>query len=166
MKLQRSVFPEEMEDDTEGLYDGAPSEEDFWFLPGPTDDDPGSLPPLPRAEPDEPALIADWEAAQASKALRLARVAVRFGDLDDRLAHGPEGWRHRLALLASSEFSWMSGDRVSVDRLGLWQAMRLGATGEDTTDLQHAAWTFRRLSGGPGPEPENRTSRGFWIDTK
>ena len=48
----------------------------------------------------------------------------------------------------------MSGDRISIDRLGLWQAMRLGATGEDTTDLQRSAWTFRRLSGGPGPEPD------------
>lgn len=65
-----------------------------------------------------------------------------------------EGWRHRLGLLAASEFSWMSGDRVSVDRLGLWHAMRLRATGEDSTDLQRAAWTFRRLSGGPGPEAD------------
>ncbi|SMX49805.1 hypothetical protein [Maliponia aquimaris] len=154
MKSQQSVLPEELEDDTEGPYDGAPSEEDLWFLPGPPEDEPDFLPPLPRAEPDERALVADWQAAQASQALRLARVAARFGALDDRLARGPEGWRHRLALLASSEFSWMSGDRVSVDRLGLWQAMRLGATDEDTTDLQRAAWTFRRLSGGPGPEPD------------
>ena len=145
MKPQHSVFPEELEDDTEGPYDGAPSEEDLWFLPGPVEDEPDFLPPLPRAEPDERALVADWEATQASQALRLARVAARFGALDDRLARGPEGWRHRLAILASSEFSWMSGDRVSVDRLGLWLAMRLGATDEDTTDLQRAAWTFRRL---------------------
>ena len=154
MKSQRSIFPEVFEDDTEGPYDGAPSEEDLWFLPGPAEVEPDFLPPLPRTEPDERALVADWEAAQASQALRLARVAARFGALDDRLARGPEGWRHRLALLASSEFSWMSGDRVSVDRLGLWQAMRLGATDEDTTDLQRAAWMFRRLSGGPGPEPD------------
>ncbi len=154
MKPQQSVFTKKFEGPTPDPYDGAPSEEDLWFLPGPAEDEPDFLPPLPRAESDERTLVADWETAQASQALLLARVANRFGALDDRLARGPEGWRHRLALIAASEFSWISGVRVSVDRLGLWQAMRLSASREDTTGMQRAAWMFRRLSGGPGPEPD------------
>jgi hypothetical protein len=32
--------------------------------------------------------------------------------------------------------------------------MRISAASDDTTALRHTAWAFRRLSGGPGPEPD------------
>ncbi|MFY0312692.1 hypothetical protein ACFMBG_22720 [Leisingera sp. D0M16] len=132
-------------------YDGETGEEDLWFLPGPPEEEPDLLPPLPRAEADERAQVAKWERAQAAEALHLAQAAARFGALDERLRRGPEGWRHRLALFEASELSWLSGDRIPPDRLGLWLAMRASAAGEDTAALQRAAWAFRRLSGGPGP---------------
>ncbi|KIC21381.1 MULTISPECIES: helix-turn-helix domain-containing protein [unclassified Leisingera] len=132
-------------------FDGETGEEDLWFLPGPPEEEVDFLPPLPRSDPDERAQIAGWEQAQAAEALHLAQAAVRFGALDERLRRGPEGWRHRLALTEASELSWLSGDRISADRLGLWQAMRISAAGEDTAALQHTAWALRRLSGGPGP---------------
>ena len=135
----------------ESPYDGETGEEDLWFLPGPPEEEPDFLSPLPRAEPDERAQVAKWEQAQAAEALQLAQTAARFGALGERLRCGPEGWRHRLALFEASELSWLTGDRISPDRLALWQAMRVSAAGEDTAALQRTAWAFRRLSGGPGP---------------
>ena len=137
-----------------GLYDGETAEEDLWFLPGPLEDEPDLLAPLPRGEPDEHAQIEAWEQAQGTQALHLAQVAARFGALDQRLRLAPQGWHHLLALMEASNLSWLAGGRVSVDRLGLWLAMRISASGDDTTSLQRAGWAFRRLSGGPGPEPD------------
>lgn len=57
-------------------------------------------------------------------------------------------------MLEASELSWLTGRRVPTDRLGLWHAMRISAAGDDTTTLQHTTWAFRRLAGGPGPEPD------------
>lgn len=146
----------ETENDTpiRGPYDGETAEEDLWFLPGPFEDERDLLAPLPRGEPREHDQIEAWEQAQGVQALHLARVAARFGALDQRLRLAPKGWRHRLALMEASNLSWLAGDRVSVDRLGLGQAMRISATGDDTTALQRAGWAFRHLSGGPGPEPD------------
>lgn len=135
----------------ESPHGGETGEEDLWFLPGPPEGEPDFLPPLPRAEPDERAQVAGWQKAQAAEALHLAQAAARLGALDERLRRGPEGWRHRLALIEASGLSWLSGDRITPDRLGLWQAMRASAAGEDTAALQRTAWAFRRLSGGPGP---------------
>ena len=70
-----------------------------WFLPGPIQDEPDDLPPLPRAEPRKVAVLDEWRNAEAGHAARLARAAGRLGALDDRLRRGPEGWRHRLALI-------------------------------------------------------------------
>lgn len=139
---------------TLGPYDGGNAEEDLWFLPGPLEDEPDLLAPLPRGEPGEHDQIETWQQAQGAQALHLAQVAARFGALDQRLRLSPAGWRHRLALMEASNLSWLAGDRVSVDRLGLWQAMHISASGDDTRSLQRAAWAFRRLSGGPGPEPD------------
>lgn len=91
-------------------------------------------------------------------AARLARVAGRFGGLDERLRRGPEGWRHRLAL-------------------------RLSGVQDDTAALARVGWAVRRLTGGPGPEvdlaafvdrrdPENMAAEaepfadraGGWLD--
>lgn len=117
-------------------------EADLWFLPGPAEAEED----LPQ---DEAALVVAWQAAQAAQALPLARVAARFGALDAQLRNGPEGWRHRLALIEAAELSG-----VAVDRLGLWQALRLSAAEQETGRLQRAGWAFRRLSGGPGPEAD------------
>lgn len=135
----------------ESPFDQDRPEEDLWFLPGPPEAEPDFLSPLPRAEADERAQIADWELAQAGQAARLADVAARLGALDDRLRRGPEGWRHRLALIEAAALSWQTGDRVTVDRLGLWLGLRIGAADDDPAALQRTGWAFRRLAGGPGP---------------
>lgn len=80
---------------------GEPPEEDLWFLPVPVEED--DLPPGPRREPDEAATLAEWRRAEAGLAARLARAAGRLGALDERLKRGPEGWRHRLALIEASD---------------------------------------------------------------
>jgi hypothetical protein len=53
------------------------SEEDMWFVPGPIEVEPDDLPPGPRAEPRENAVLDDWRKAEAGNAARLARVASR-----------------------------------------------------------------------------------------
>ena len=128
------------------------SEDDLWFLPGPIEEEPDDLPPGPRAEPQETAVLDDWRRAEASHAARLARVAGRLGALDDRLRRGPEGWRHRLALIEAADLSWFAGDRIGPDRLALWISMRLSGVQDDTTALARVGWAVRRLTGGPGPE--------------
>lgn len=158
-------------------------EADLWFLPGPMDEEPDYLPPGPPAEPSETSLLSEWRQAEAGLAARLARVAGRLGALDDRLRRGPEGWRHRLALMEAGELSWFAGDRITPDRLALWISMRLSGVQEDTGALARAGWAVRRLTGGPGPEaglagfldrrdPEGRTAgedrledrAGSWMD--
>lgn len=136
--------------DTDGLEET--SEDDLWFLPGPMEVEPDYRPPGPRAELRETAVLDDWRRAEAGNAARLARVAGRIGALDDRLHRGPEGWRHRLALLEAVDFSWFVGDRIGPDRLALWISMRLSGVQDDTAALARVGWAVRRLTGGPGPE--------------
>ncbi|KRS13432.1 hypothetical protein XM52_27600, partial [Roseovarius indicus] len=122
-----------------------------WFLPGPLEEEPDDLPPGPRAEPSDIAVIDDWAKAEAAQAARLAKVAGRLGALDYRLLRGPDGWRHRLALIEAADLSWLAGDRVSSDRLALWISMRLSGAQDDPNALARVGWAVRRLMGGPGP---------------
>ena len=159
------------------------SEDDLWFLPGPMEEEPDFLPPGPRAELRETAVLDDWRCAEAGNAARLARVAGRIGALDDRLRRGPEGWRHRLALIEAADLSWFVGDRIGPDRLALWISMRLSGVQDDTAALARVGWAVRRLTGGPGPDvdlsafldrrdPENMVDEaepfadraGGWLD--
>ena len=125
-----------------------------WFLPGPMEEEADYLPPGPRAERRETAVLDDWRKAEAGHAARLARAAGRLGALDDRLRRGPEGWRHRLALIEAADLSWFSGDRIGSDRLALWISMRLSGVQDDTAALARVGWAVRRLTGGPGPEAD------------
>lgn len=145
------------DNDSDGLIDSGreaeePSDQDLWFLPGPMEDEPNYLAPGIRAESAETSILANWTQAEAVLAARLARVAARLGALDERLRCGPEGWRHRLALIEAADLSWFAGDRVSTDRLALWMALRLSGAQEDTSALARVGWAVRRLSGGAGPE--------------
>ena len=126
-------------------------EEDLWFMPGPPEEAP-MLAPLPRAGLGEGDLAVPWEQAQAALALPLARAAARLGALDDRLLRAPTGWRHRLALIEAADLSWLAGERVAPERLGLWLALRLAGVQEDAQALTRVGWAVRRLSGGLGPE--------------
>lgn len=128
------------------------SEDDLWFLPGPMEEEPDYLPPGPRAEPCETEVLDDWRKAEAGHAARLARAAGRIGALDDRLRRGPEGWRHRLALIEAADLSWLNGDRIGPDRLALWISMRISGLQDDSAALARVGWAVRRLTGGPGPE--------------
>ncbi|PRY20515.1 DNA binding protein with HTH domain [Aliiruegeria haliotis] len=129
-------------------------EDDLWFLPGPLEEEPDDLPPGPRAEPPDTAVVHDWAKAEGLHVARLACVAGRLGALDDRLLRGPEGWRHRLALIEAADLSWFAGDRVSSDRLALWISMRLSGAQDDPNALARVGWAVRRLTGGPGPNAD------------
>ncbi|MFM2391946.1 MAG: hypothetical protein RLZZ437_3501 [Pseudomonadota bacterium] len=153
MMPQIFALPDDYRDPLAGVEEvEETSEDDLWFMPGPVEEEPDDLPPGPRAEPQETAVLDDWRRAEASHAARLARVAGRLGALDDRLRRGPEGWRHRLALIEAADLSWFAGDRIGPDRLALWISMRLSGVQDDTTALARVGWAVRRLTGGPGPE--------------
>jgi len=184
MKTQASILADDFDDPLITIEgDEEAHEDDLWFLPGPLEEEPDDLPPGPRAEPSDTAVIDDWAKAEAAHAARLARVAGRLGALDDRLLRGPEGWRHRLALIEAADLSWLSGDRVSPDRLALWVSMRLSGAQDDPNALARVGWAVRRLTGGPGPkgdlaafldrrDPENiedsaerlKDRAGGWLD--
>ncbi|WP_375256196.1 hypothetical protein [Yoonia sp.] len=152
MKPQASALTDDFDDPLITIEeDEEAHEEDLWFLPGPLDEEPDDLPPGPRAEPPDTAVIEDWAKAESVHAARLARVAGRLGALDDRLLRGPEGWRQRLALIEAADLSWFAGDRVSSDRLALWVSMRLSGAQDDPNALARVGWAVRRLTGGPGP---------------
>lgn len=153
MKPQASALPDDFDDPLTGVEEVAETTEgDLWFLSGPIEAEPVDLPPGPGAEPRETAVLDDWRKAEAVHAARLARVAGRLGALDERLRRGPEGWRHRLALIEAADLSWFVGDRVGPDRLALWISMRQSGVQDDTGALARAGWAVRRLTGGPGPE--------------
>ena len=178
--IKCNIFDDPLED-AEELEET--SEDDLWFLPGPMEEEPHYLPPGPRAEVRETAVLDDWRRAEAGHAARLARVAGRIGALDDRLKRGPEGWRHRLALIEAADLRWFAGDRIGPDRLALWISMRLSGVQDDTAALARVGWAVRRLTGGPGPDvdlsafldrrdPENMVDEaepfadraGGWLD--
>lgn len=136
------------------------SEYDMWFLPSLIDDEPDYLPPGLRTELREVEALDEWRKAEAGHAARLALVAGRAGALDERLKRGPEGWRHRLALIEAAVLSWLNGDRVAPDRLALWVSMRLSGVLDDTAALARVGWAVLRLSGGLGPELDLSASLG------
>jgi hypothetical protein len=153
MKPQASVHHDDLDDPLADVEEvDKTREEDLWFLPGPIEEEPDDRPPGPRAEPQETAVLDDWRQAEADSAARLASVAGRLGALDDRQRRGPEGWRHRLALIEAADLSWFVGDRIDPDRLALWISLRLSGVQDDTAALARVGWAVRRLTGGPGPE--------------
>lgn len=124
---------------------------DLWFLPGPLEEEPDFLPPGPAPEVKESEIVDAWRAAEAGQAAQLARVAARMGILDERLRRGPAGWRRRLALIEASELSWLTQDRIGLDRLSLYMALRVSTVTDDAQALYRIGWTVRRLVGGPAP---------------
>jgi hypothetical protein len=153
MKPQAPAFHDDFDDALDDVEEvKETSTDDLWFLPGPMEQAPDDLPPGPRAEARETAVLDAWRRAEAGHAAGLARVAGRLGALDDRLKRGPEGWRHRLAMIEAADLSWFVGDRVAPDRLALWISMRLSGVQDDTAALARVGWAVRRLTGGPEPE--------------
>ncbi|WP_416153267.1 helix-turn-helix domain-containing protein [Sulfitobacter sp. OXR-159] len=124
---------------------------DLWFLPGPIEDEPDYLPPGPTPEAKESDVVDAWRAAEAGQAAQLARVSARLGILDERLRRGPAGWRQRLALIEASDLSWITQDRIGLDRLSLYMALRVSTATDDAQALYRIGWTVRRLTGGPAP---------------
>ena len=124
---------------------------DLWFLPGPLEDEPNFLHPGPAPEAKESEIVNAWRAAEAGQAAQLARVAARMGILDERVRRGPAGWRQRLALIEASELSWLTQDRIGLDRLSLYMVLRVSTVTDDAQALYRIGWTVRRLAGGPAP---------------
>ena len=136
-----------------------PDETDLWFLPG-READAGDfqLSPLPRADRRLPFDPAEWRQAQGDLSAELARLAVRFGALDERLGSLGEGIRQRLAIWEVADLSWWTGARIGAARLTLRIGLHLGGGMDDSLALAQAGWAVRRLTSGQGP------SKGGWRD--
>lgn len=136
------------------LDDEGGDDADLWFLPGPVDGEdalPPGASPLPIAPRTALFDMDEWQTAQAHASNELAVLTQLFGELDLRLRIGPRGLCQRLALREATDLSWWVGDRISADRLSLWQALRLGSIDDSDQALPRAGWALRRLSGGPSP---------------
>lgn len=129
--------------------------EDLWFLP-PDDDAVPADAPLPRAERERLFPYAEWRAAEAELTADLAALCFDFGRLEERLRRLGPGARRRLALLEVAGAGWWTGDRLAADRLVLWLAMQIGATGDDAQAMIRAGWAVRRLTSGPAPVAPDR----------
>ncbi len=110
-----------------------------------------SQPPLflphPRLRPPQPRpAVADgeWQAAQASLAVPLARAAAALGALDDRLAGLAEGHCLRLALAETAALWSAAGEPVAVERL----AARLPRGGEGAASVGAANARAERVVAG------------------
>ena len=137
-------------DDIEDMSD----EEDLWFLPGPEtaeEDIPPGMVPSYLAQQSNLFDPEGWYAAQNTLARELAEVASLFGALDQRLRMAPGGWRVRLALREVADLGWWTGDRLDVDQIALWVALRTGSTEDTEQALARAGWAMRCLSTGPFP---------------
>jgi hypothetical protein len=66
-----------------------------------------------------------------------------------RWTRGPEGWRHRLALIGVDGLSCFASNRIRLKRLEpcivLCQTFK-------ATALAHVRWAVQRLTGAPGPQ--------------
>jgi hypothetical protein len=119
-----------------GLYDHTEKDE-LWFWRA--EDSDADLPPLGRSRCEQLLFHPqDWQAAESVLAADLASLAYDAGRLTERLEMLPGG-ADRLTLQEAAGLSWWLGDRIGAERLGLWLALRLGATGEDGPDVARAA---------------------------
>jgi hypothetical protein len=139
--------------DPGSIFDREASDEaDLWFLPDPeASAEDAAAAPLPRA--DQRLLFdpADWARAQGDLSAELAQLCLRFGSLQERLRRLGQGARQRLAIREASELSWWTGDRIGVERLGLWLGQRSGGGLNESLGLAQAGWAVRRLTAGLAP---------------
>jgi hypothetical protein len=138
-------------DPTHSLYDAEIAEEDLWFLPGDPEDAAPTDPPWTIADHTPVFEVRDWLKAERGLGVELARAAAGFAALDERLRRADPGLRHRLALREISDLSWVTGSHIPVERLSLYEVLRLSSAGEDVRDLQSASWALRRLLAKRGP---------------
>lgn len=135
------------EDDQPGPYDPVPAEEDLWFLSGPEPEGADPLAaPLPRPSCGTLFDLAEWRAAEAALAQPLAGLSLDLGRLVERAAGFGPPVAERLAQAEAAALSWWTGDRIAPDRIALWLALRIGATGSDGAALVRTAWAARRLA--------------------
>jgi len=162
VKIERPYIkanPPDAEEGEPGPYDAAPPEGDLWFLPGPDPDDDRDpfAPPLPRAPRQALFDPAEWRAAEAALAQPLADLELDLGRLVERVETMGPHTCERLAQAEAAALSWWTGDRIAPDRIALWHALRIGATGEDSAALIRTAWAARRLAS-PRPAGQGRAA--------
>lgn len=126
-------------------------EEDLWFLPGTPEDAGPTDPPWTIADRRPVFEVQDWLRAERGLGLELARAVASFAALDERLRRANTGLRHRLALREVSDLSWAAGIHLPVERLALYEVLRVSSVREDVRDLQSTSWALRRLLARHGP---------------
>jgi len=156
-KHQSCLTEKDSTEGAPGLYDHTEKDEPWFWR---AEDSEADLPPLGRSRCERLLFHPqEWRAAESALAADLVSLAYDAGRLTERLEMLPGG-ADRLALQEAAGLSWWLGDRIGAERLGLWLALRLGATGEDAPDVARAAWAARRLAA-PRLRPIDRA--GDWA---
>lgn len=119
----------------------------LWFLPGPVADEEQEISrsPLPAASRRTLLDIGAWRAAEAGLVRELGDLALNTGRLLERVQGMGPGAGERLAHAEAAAIGWWTGHRITQDRIALFLAWRLGATGEDAEALIRVTWAARRL---------------------
>lgn len=135
-------------DPPKSLYEREVLEEDLWFLPGPPQNSAPTDPPWGIVDRTPLFTPKDWLKAEAGLGRELARAAAAFAALDERLRGSPKGLGQRLALQEITGMIWVMGARIPVERIALYEVLRLSSTGDDVRELSAASWGLRRLASG------------------
>ncbi|RWR30454.1 hypothetical protein D2T29_12340 [Sinirhodobacter populi] len=142
---------EDEESDDIGPYDRKQSDEDLWFVPpfeSDEEEDPFAM-PLPKAPRQSLLDHSEWRAAEALHSHAIADLRFDLGRLVERVQMMGRETVERLAHAEAASLSWWLGQRISQDRIALFLAWRISATGGDTEALQSVAWAARRLMAPP-----------------
>lgn len=122
----------------------------MWFIPPPLEEAAWDI-PAPHASV-HPVLDPDaWVKAEARQGPALVRAAEGFARLDERLRH-LDGIADRLAQDEAEALVRLSGGRMPVGGVALFEAGRAMAGDDGSAAMLSAQWAFRRLRAGRVPD--------------
>jgi len=140
------------------LYDPEPvAEEDLWFLPGQPEDVAPTDPPWPVAPREGSLHPEDWKKAERSQYQSLIKAVTALTRFHERLVGFPVELRERFALKSVDAALRAEGVWLGVERIALYQALRVAGENE-AQDLARASWAVRRLL---SPQSDVADLRGF-----
>lgn len=123
------------------IYDGEEGEDDdLWFLPPQAEGD------LDGDEADAPFFfdLRSWQEAERDLLLDISDTAFHIGILSQKITSLGEGIRDRLTRMEAAELSWVSGERMPLDRLHSALALRkMPSSPEQVETLQNIIWAWR-----------------------
>jgi len=123
------------------IYDGEEGDdEDLWFLPPDEEGHPDGV------EADAPFFFdfRSWREAERDLLLDISDTAFHVGILSQKITSLGDGIRDRLIRMEAAELSWVSGERMALDKLHSALALRkMPRSPEQIETLQNIIWAWR-----------------------